>query len=55
VRTECCVENPAMSASRLAATLERLLEGRKVDVVLLTPATRRRPIHEIAIQTGIRL
>jgi len=42
-------------ASQLEAALQRRLGGRKVDVILLTPRTPRRPIHEHALGTGVRL
>ncbi|WP_022948395.1 nucleotidyltransferase domain-containing protein [Methylohalobius crimeensis] len=50
-----CVENRAMTASLLAARLERALDGRRVDVVLRTPDTPAQPIHRIAENTGIGL
>lgn len=50
-----CVENRAMTASLLAARLERALGGRRVDVVLRTPDTPVQPIHRIAENTGIGL
>ncbi|MEI7869201.1 MAG: nucleotidyltransferase domain-containing protein [Candidatus Methylumidiphilus sp.] len=47
--------NPAYTAAFLAAKLERALEGRKVDVVLRAPGSPFRPIHEIALRTGVAL
>lgn len=46
---------PSLLAARLAAQLERSLEGRRVDVVLVTPATPAQPIHRIARQQGVML
>ncbi|MDX1251391.1 MAG: nucleotidyltransferase domain-containing protein [Gammaproteobacteria bacterium] len=46
---------PSLLAARLAAQLERSLEGRRVDVVLVTPATQAQPIHRIARQQGVML
>ncbi len=45
----------AVAASQLEAALQRRLGGRQVDVILLTPRTPRRPIHEHALRTGVRL
>ncbi len=45
----------AVIAAGLEAALQRRLGGRKVDVILLTPHTPRRPIHEHALHTGVRL
>lgn len=44
-----------MTACRLAAHLERALEGRKVDVLLVDPATPESPVHRIARQDGVVL
>jgi predicted nucleotidyltransferase len=46
---------PTMRAARLAAKLERRLDGRRVDVVLVTPETRPQPIHQIARHHGVPL
>ncbi len=47
--------NPAYTAAFLAIKLERALDGRKVDIVLRTPSSPSRPIHEIALRTGVAL
>jgi hypothetical protein len=39
----------------LAARAERLLGGRRVDVLLLDPATAAQPVHEAALLTGVAL
>ncbi|HRQ59403.1 MAG TPA: nucleotidyltransferase domain-containing protein [Azoarcus taiwanensis] len=49
------VARPALTAARLAAKLERALDGRRVDGVLQTPETPIEPVHSIAMQHGIRL
>ncbi|MEO7640657.1 MAG: nucleotidyltransferase domain-containing protein [Ramlibacter sp.] len=41
-------------ASRLAAFAERLLDGRKVDVLLVDPDTTLQPVHRAAMQ-GVAL
>jgi hypothetical protein len=50
------IENPALLAAllaaRLAAKVTRLMQGRKVDVLLVAPNLLRLPIHEIAFQEG---
>ena len=55
VRVPHPVENSTMAAVRLATRLERRFDGRRVDVLLLTPDTPRQPIHDIAERTGVRL
>ncbi len=47
--------NPALESARIAALIERGLEGRRVDVVFVTPETPHQPIHDIARQYGVRL
>ena len=55
VRVPHPVEDPLMAAARLATRLERRFDGRRVDVLLLTPDTPRQPIHDIAERTGVPL
>lgn len=47
--------NPPWTASLLEARLQRRLQGRKVDVVLLAPGCDQQPIHRIARSEGIPL
>ncbi len=49
------VENVALIASRIEARLERVLGGRKVDVIPAAPNIRRQPIHEVAEREGVPL
>lgn len=42
-------------AATLAAKAERLLEGRKVDVLLLDPQTPLHAVHQVALKTGMAL
>ena len=42
-------------AARLAASAERVLEGRKVDVLLIDPDTSLQPVHHAAIRDGVVL
>lgn len=49
------VDNVALLSARIAARLERLLGGRRVDVILVTPETAAQPIHKIAREQGISL
>jgi hypothetical protein len=49
------VENPALLAARFSAQASRLMQGRKVDVLLAAPNLMRLPIHEIALSEGRRL
>ncbi|MBI5331365.1 MAG: nucleotidyltransferase domain-containing protein [Betaproteobacteria bacterium] len=49
------VDNPAQLAALFSARVTRLMEGRKVDVVLLAPNLLRLPIHDIALREGQRL
>lgn len=46
------VANPALLAAQFSAQVTRLLEGRKVDVVLAAPNLRRLPIHDLVFQEG---
>jgi uncharacterized protein len=49
------VDSPALKTARLAATLSRTMEGRKVDVILQTDGLARPPIHDVAERTGVPL
>ena len=49
------ITNPAFSAARMAAQVQRGLHGRKVDVLLSAPDLLRLPIHEIARSQGVSL
>ena len=46
------VQQPAVLAASVAARLERLLGGRRVDVLLSAPNLKMLPIHHIARTTG---
>nr|VFJ62308.1 MAG: Nucleotidyltransferase domain-containing protein [Candidatus Kentron sp. DK] len=49
------MERPSWRAARLAARLERKMDGRHVDVVLVTHGMALQAIHTIARQQGVRL
>ena len=44
--------NPALLAARFSARVTRLMQGRKVDVVLAAPNLKRLPIHDMAYREG---
>ena len=49
------VSNWVWEAAQLAARLERLLDGRKVDVRLIDASQQALPIDRIAMQEGVEL
>ena len=49
------VADRAVLAARVAAALERRLGGRRVDVVLVDPATPPQSVHALARATGVVL
>jgi len=49
------VTAPALLKARFAAKVTRLLQGRKVDVLLSAPNLMRLPIHDAAFQQGQQL
>lgn len=49
------VNRPAMVIAKLAARTSRIMQGRKVDVVLEAPNLQHLPIHDVARATGIQL
>lgn len=55
VRSPHPLPRRAWLAARLAAHAERLLGGRRVDVLLLDPVTKLQPIHAAALATGLAL
>jgi hypothetical protein len=46
------VANPAPLVPQVSARTSRLMEGRKVDIVLAAPSLCRLPIHQVAIRAG---
>lgn len=55
VESEHPIDAPAFRAARLAARLQRQMQGRKVDVLLLAPNLRHLPIHDAARREGLVL
>jgi predicted nucleotidyltransferase len=49
------VDNPIWEAALLAAQLQRQLDGRKVDVRLLSGAQGVLPVDDIALSEGVLL
>lgn len=46
------VDNPALLAARMSAQMSRLLNGRRVDVLISAPNLMRLPIHDVAFSEG---
>jgi len=46
------VHNPSLLAAEFSAKVMRLMQGRKVDVVLKAPNLLRLPIHDVALSGG---
>ena len=46
------VDNPALMAAEMAARVSRVMNGRKVDVLLSAPNLMRLPIHDVAFREG---
>ena len=46
------VDNPALMAAQMAARVSRIMNGRKVDVLLSAPNLMRLPIHDLAFKEG---
>lgn len=55
VRIQGEVSNPIWEASLLAAQLQRLLDGRKVDVRLLDKIQTTLPVDTVALSQGVLL
>ncbi len=55
IETSRPIENPAWEIARLSSTLSRLMQGRKVDVVLDAPNLEQQAIHQQAKSTGLPL
>ena len=49
------VNDPALLAARLSASLSRAMDGRKVDVIIRAPNLLALPIHTIAVEEGVQL
>ena len=46
------VDNPALMAAQMAARVSRIMNGRKVDVLISAPNLMRLPIHDLAFKEG---
>ena len=46
------VQNPSLLAAQFSAKVMRLMQGRKVDVVITAPNLLRLPIHDVALREG---
>jgi predicted nucleotidyltransferase len=55
VRSPRRVEQRVHTEALLGAMAERVMEGRKVDLLLIDPDTTLYPIHHAALETGERL
>jgi predicted nucleotidyltransferase len=49
------LERKVWLAARLAVSAEKLLGGRRVDVLLVDPETSLQPVHHAALRDGIAL
>lgn len=47
--------NPAGLAAQVSGRISRVMQGRKVDVVIVAPGLMRMPIHEVALRDGVLL
>lgn len=47
--------NAALLAAQVAGRVSRMMQGRKVDVLIAAPGLKRLPIHEVAEREGVLL
>ena len=47
--------NAAGLAAQVSGRVSRVMQGRKVDVVIFAPGLMRLPIHEVALKEGVVL
>ncbi|WMJ07879.1 nucleotidyltransferase domain-containing protein [Nitrosomonas sp. sh817] len=55
IETEQILTDRVSTACRLTSQLQMQLGDRKIDVIIVDPATPEQPIHQIARQTGVML
>lgn len=55
IETEQILTDRVSAACRLTSQLQMQLGDRKIDVIIVDPATPEQPIHQIARQTGVML
>ncbi len=55
VELDAPIDQPAWAAAGLSSRVSRLMDGRRVDVVVLAPNLMRLPIHEVALSKGVLL
>jgi hypothetical protein len=48
-------DNAALLAARVAGRLSRLMQGRKVDVLIAAPGLQLSSVHEVALRQGVLL
>lgn len=55
VESPQALDRPVWLAARLTARLQRALGDRRIDVLLIDPATPREPVHQVALAEGVEL
>lgn len=55
VTTSRQLDNPVLSAAQMSVKVSRLMDGRKVDVLIQAPPLKTLPIHKAALESGQRL
>ena len=55
VELDSPMDRPAWAAAELSSLVSRLMQGRRVDVVMLAPDLMRLPIHDVALRDGVLL
>ena len=55
VELDAPVAEPGLASARFSVRVSRVMNGRKVDVVLAAPNLMRLPIHDVALRDGVLL
>lgn len=55
VELDTPVAEPGLASARFSVRVSRVMNGRKVDVVLAAPNLRTQSIHEVARREGVLL
>ena len=53
VELDTQLDQPALVVSGLSNSFSRLMEGRRVDVVMLAPNLMRLPSHDVVLRDGV--
>jgi hypothetical protein len=55
IEVDHILDNRPAMAARFSSRLQRCIGEQRIDVLIIEPNTRLKPIHRVARETGVRL